>query len=513
MRCYICNRELSDNPTDATQCKAHGEHIIHNGIRGKLISKTILCEECGSKYSKEDAAFCKIFDAFIAALNDKLIPADHGKGNPKVLLGSLYDTPTDDAEAPNRPIQYKDGVVTPIEPYHKIEGNKITVYAEKNRIKQYINVLARELQKNGYDINAYTIEKVIDIHDQGYLAYYFSKGKDTFNADFKNGVVKIAAEYALDCGVEREELKDVIHINPDGTATFDCSKTEMFPFVPISVFDILFENGRYFFEDGYPSHSVKVFSTEYSDGHRFLYGYVDLFSTFQYYVILSKDYRGPEINKMYAQRLIPRIYEKPDVSHYRPKDLMIVIQDYKIDMSQCTGDSYQDKVRFVQEYIRKYPLQTYDFQQALHWARERVQQVVTSVLLKHMGTELPELIEQLLAHTAPARLMASLEELVTNLANEMDMYQLYSLIQTLGLSADIRCYRAICFDAVGGGVESHSQPDECVKFLNHSTKAVKEYTRAKFSHLNCFCHEPEVLWEDDRRVTKKEPAHVRSKRH
>jgi len=513
MRCYICNREISDNPTDATQCRTHGEHIIHNGIRGKLISKTILCEECGSKYSKEDAAFCKIFDAFIAALNDKLIPADHGKGNPIVLLGSLYDTPIDDAEAPNRPIQYKDGVVTPIEPYHKIEGNKITVYAEKNRIKQYINVLARELQKNGYDINAYTIEKVTDIHDQGYLAYYFSKGKDTFNADFKNGVVKIAAEYALDCGVEREELKDVIHINPDGTATFDCSKTEMFPFVPISVFDILFENGRYFFEDGYPSHSVKVFSTEYSDGHRFLYGYVDLFSTFQYYVILSKDYRGPEINKMYAQRLIPRIYEKPDVSHYRPKDLMIVIQDYKIDMSQCTGDSYQNKVRFVQEYIRKYPLQTYDFQQALHWARERVQQVVTSVLLKHIGTEHPELIEQLLAHAAPARLMASLEVLVTNLANEMDMYQLYSLIQTLGLSADIRCYRAICFDAVGGGVESHSQPDECVKFLNHSTKAVKEYTNAKFSHLNCFCHEPEVLWEDGRRGTKKEPTHVRSKRH
>lgn len=108
MRCYICNRELSDNPTDATQCKAHGEHIIHNGIRGKLISRKILCEECGLKYSKEDAAFCKIFDAFIAALNDRLIPADHGKGGSKILLGSLYDTPTDDAEAPNRPVQYKD---------------------------------------------------------------------------------------------------------------------------------------------------------------------------------------------------------------------------------------------------------------------------------------------------------------------------------------------------------------------------------------------------------------------
>lgn len=353
------------------------------------------------------------------------------------------------------------------------------------------------MQENGDDINAYTVEKITNIHDQGYLAYYFSKGNATFNNDFKNGVVKIATEYALNCGVEREELKDVIHINSDGTATFDCSKTAMFPFVPTSVFDVLFENGRYYFEDGYPSHSVKVFSTEYSDGHRFLYGYVDLFSTFQYYVILSKDNRGPEINKMYAQRLIPRIDEKPDVTHYRPKDLSIVIQEYKIDMSQCKGDSYQDTVDYVKEYIRKYPLQTYDFQQALHWAGERVQQVVTSLLLKHLDTDHPELIEKILSQTCPPRLLSSMEELVGKLTNEMDMTQVYTMIQSFEQCSDIRCYRAIGFDVLGVGVESHSQPDKSIEFSNHSTKAVKEYTNAKFSHLNCFCHEPESLWEDE----------------
>lgn len=495
MRCYICNREIAENPTSPTQCKAHGEHIIHNGIRGKLISRTILCEECGSKYSKEDAAFCKIFDAFIAALNDRLIPADHGKGGPKVILGSLYETPTDDVNAPHRPVQYKNGVVTPIEPYHKIEDNKITVYAEKHRINQYINVLAKKLQENGDDIKAYTVEKVTNIHDQGYLAYYFSKGNSTFNNDFKSGVVKIATEYALDCGVERSELKEVISINPDGTAAFDCSRTIMFPFVPTSNFDVLFENGRYCFEDGYPSHTVKVFSTDYSNGSRYLYGYVDLFSTFQYYVILSKDYKGPVINKMYAQRLIPRIDEKPDVTHYRPKELSIVIQEYKIDMSQYKGDSYQDTIKYVQEYIRRYPLQTYDFQQTLHWASERVQQVVTSLLLKHMGTEHPELIEKLLSQTCPVGLLASSEELVGKLTNGMQLSQVYEMIQSFEQIADIQSYRAICFYPEEG--ESHSQPDECIKFCNHSTKAVREYTNTKFSHLNCFCHEPEVLWGEE----------------
>lgn len=43
MRCYICNKELVENVTEANQCKSHGEHIIHNGIRGKLISNQILC--------------------------------------------------------------------------------------------------------------------------------------------------------------------------------------------------------------------------------------------------------------------------------------------------------------------------------------------------------------------------------------------------------------------------------------------------------------------------------------
>lgn len=85
MRCYFCNREISDNPTETTQCKSHRVHIMHNGIRRIMISKIILCANSGSKFSKEDAAFCKIFDAFIAAPIDHLIPADNGKNVVKAL--------------------------------------------------------------------------------------------------------------------------------------------------------------------------------------------------------------------------------------------------------------------------------------------------------------------------------------------------------------------------------------------------------------------------------------------
>ena len=140
MRCYICNKELVENVTEANQCKSHGEHIIHNGIRGKLISNQILCENCGCDYSRDDAAFCKIFAPFIAALKDRLIPADHGRDTLKTLSGSLFDNLDSKLDLPSRQVNIRGDVVTPVEPYYEIEDDVITVYADKCRIDQYINV-------------------------------------------------------------------------------------------------------------------------------------------------------------------------------------------------------------------------------------------------------------------------------------------------------------------------------------------------------------------------------------
>lgn len=49
--CYICGKQLSDNNSSET-VKRHKEHIIHNGLYGRLKSSNILCEQCGSAYSK-----------------------------------------------------------------------------------------------------------------------------------------------------------------------------------------------------------------------------------------------------------------------------------------------------------------------------------------------------------------------------------------------------------------------------------------------------------------------------
>lgn len=492
MRCYICNKELVENVTEANQCKSHGEHIIHNGIRGKLISNQILCENCGCNYSRDDAAFCKIFAPFIAALKDRLIPADHGRDTLKTLSGSLFDNLDSKLDLPSRQVNIKGDVVTPVEPYYEIEDDVITVYADKCRIDQYINVLAKQLKEDGKDIADYTVEKVTNIHDKGYLAYFFSKGNATFNDDFKQGIVKIAAEYALHCGVPRELLTEVLTIKEDGMASFDCKETKVFPFIPTSLFDVLFEDYRYFYEECYPSHTLRLFSTRYDNDTMALYCYVDLFSTFQYYVLLNGDYKGDEVNETYAQRLLK--VEKPDVSDCDPSDLDIFIREYGIDMSLCSATSYEDQLRYVQECIRKYPPQTYDLQDALKNASAKLQSLLMAALCKQkVSEELGNMLDELLGSAYGKNVVAQVEKQVAELTKNMNFADAMQTVNAFNESAKLEYYRKFGFDVIDGEATNFSIPDYSMKFLVEHKDVVEVYTNAKFSHLSCLCYKPETL--------------------
>ncbi len=492
MRCYICNKELVENVTSTDQCQAHGEHIIHNGIRGKLISSQILCKRCGSKYSKEDSSFCKIFAPFIAALKDRLISSDHGKDVPKTLPGSLFNNMTNTPYGLSRLVNVRNGVVTPVVPYHEIDGDKITVYAEKHRIDQYVNLLAKQLKAEGKDIASHIVEKVTDIHDKGYLAYFFSNGNATFNDDFKKGVVKIAAEYALHCGVPREQLTEVLTISEDGKATFNCMNNKIFPFIPTSLFDVLYEDYRYFYEEGYPSHTLRLFSTHYDNGTAALYCYLDLFSTFQFYVMLNGHYNGDEVNETYAQRLLKK--EKPNVSECDPSDLDIYIREYGIDMSQCAATTYESQLRYVQECIRKYPSQAYDLQGALKKACEKLQGIATVAQCKlKASARLENMLDGLWGTLYSKKVIAQVETQFRELAKKMDFYETMEMINAFTLSVKLENYRKFGFDVIDGKISNFSIPDESIKFFVTHKDVAKEYTNLKFSHLGCMCYKPETL--------------------
>ena len=492
MRCYVCNKEIVDNPTKTDECKAHGEHIIHNGIRGKLISRTILCEKCGCAYSKEDSNFCKIFDPFMAALSKRLIPADHGKDTDKVLKGSLFDSPTANMDDPSRKVTIKKGVAAPIEHYYERDGKTITLYAEKHRIDQYEKVVAKELSADGKDIANYAVNKVTDIHDKGYLAYYFSKDNATFNDDFKNGTVKIATEFALHCGIPREQLTSVLVINADGTGNIDSTNAKVIPFIPTTLFDCIFEDYRYVLEEGYPSHTLKLFSTVYDEGTTVLYCYIDLFSTFQYYVVLNEDYKGEDICKTYSQRLFPKLADKPDVSQYDPSDLDIIIREFGIDMAQCTATDYAGQLKYIQGCIQKYPTQTYNLQHSLNVACDRIQRMVTAYFVLNNGGKDEK--AKLLAHSMGYdKIPPSIESIIGTFLEKMDMADILLLSQAFSHSVEEQYYREFGFEVIEGDVMNYSQPDESMKVLDKCKPAAQEYTNAKFSHLSCLCYNPAAL--------------------
>lgn len=493
MRCYVCNREMIDKPTDASLCKAHGEHILHNGIRGKLISRTILCEECGGNYSKDDANFCRIFAPFVVALSDRMISADHGKTDGITLKGSIFKTPYIKESDGGIEVTAKNGEIIPIQPFFTMDRNEniIDVYAGKKRIKDYLNVLARELADKGDNIDNYTINKHTNIYDQGYLAFFFSKGNDNFNEHFKKGMVKIATEYALHCGMAREVLTEVISIDDKGKATINYKEAKLIPFIPTTLFDLLFEGYRYLFEDGYPSHMLKLFTTKYHDGKTRLYCYLDLFSTFQYYVLLNDDYKGKGISETYAQRLIPN-RQRPDVRYYSPKDLCIVIQEYKIDKSELQGKSNEEKIKYVQTYINKYPLEAYDLQAALASAVERITKVVMAYCVKSLETPDLEMWKDLLS-TWGLNDMPAINSILDTYCKDAQFTDLRKLNQVFSESIKPEYYRKCGFEIIEDEIISYSHPDESLNILYEHMVAAKKYTFEKFSHLICLCYEPSKL--------------------
>ena len=208
-------------------------------------------------------------------------------------------------------------------------------------------MLAKELADKGDNIEHYTIEQHTDIHDLGYLAYYFSKGNDNFNEDFKKGMVKIATEYAIHCGIDREVLTEVISIDDKGKGTIDYDKAKLTPFIPTTLFDILYEDYRYLFEDGYPSHMLKLFTSKYNDGKTRLYCYLDLFSTFQYYVLLSdKLSKQPPVYENYIQTLQKMERTEPEINVFDPKEIMILADQYGVEPTM-NPDEFSKRIKIA----------------------------------------------------------------------------------------------------------------------------------------------------------------------
>ena len=309
--CYLCGYPLSDNPS-LNEVLPHSEHIIHNGIGGKLRTKKILCQKCGGSFSTEDSNFVALFSGFYDLMYPYLFRKDHGSKERKKLYGFLYNNGLDNIP---QEVYAKNGQVYPRNPYYVIDEEKenIQIYAAPSRLKDFEKQIRNKCPKYSNYRSVY----ISDISGLGELALFFSEGNNSFNEDFKNGIVKIAIEFALYNNIDRQDMPLALKFYENGSSKIDCYNTPVIPFCPQSSSSLYVEMVEDVVDDNYPSHIIRLFSQKY-DNRNALICYVCLFSTFKYYVILNNNYERKEIDEIYAQRILKiRNGIKYSVSQYK----------------------------------------------------------------------------------------------------------------------------------------------------------------------------------------------------
>ncbi|MDE6706637.1 MAG: hypothetical protein K2K06_01165, partial [Oscillospiraceae bacterium] len=142
---------------------------------------------------------------------------------------------------------------------------------------------------------------------------------------FKQGLSKIAFNYAVHKGISLR-LLDGVFDYPNRTFK---EKPIVIPFVPLSIFDYIME----FCPNNKIHHLVNIFNVK-----NVLYAYIDLFNTFQYYVILSTCYNSEDIDDGFTNiveannHLDDELLDSLTPCDY--KDMGIIAYQYGIDISK-----------------------------------------------------------------------------------------------------------------------------------------------------------------------------------
>lgn len=239
--CVYCGKVITERSR---------EHIIQNAIGGLYESEDICCPDCNHYISKYiDAPFTKTFNAIISRIenftktnNKKSKPVYTGKA---AYNGKIYDV--------------------------LMKAGKVISCPELSK------ELKCDISKLNFEIFSYDFP--ID------------------NTSFKIGLSKIAFNFALDKGIGLDVLKDGLHVKVTENGIEDISfRYPVIPFVPLNPMDRHIELNT----------SMELYHNLilFSQGEM-LWCYIDLFNTFQYYVLLTDKWdQNISIHETYRKRLI-----------------------------------------------------------------------------------------------------------------------------------------------------------------------------------------------------------------
>lgn len=353
--CYCCDEPL-------TKQNDHKEHIIQNAIGGKLSSYGILCRECGELLGFEiDIPFSKNFE-FLSNLID--IKRDRA-GKPSPFLSSVS------IDGKEIKCMLKSGKLYPSDPY--IDEACKKVYCSIETKRNLVNI---------YNECEYEYITELDI-------FKLKLDQPSNEEAFHRGLIKIAVEFALLKGIKIEHMEKSFN----NTKKRFLTQNNIIPYYPLSKFEGVIESIRWSFEnvpyhvcDGkticnsvFPTNSIKLFSCA-----NFLFCYINIFSVYENYVLLSDRYRGKEISEWYFESVC-RLSSLPisyNLSSENPKDIMIASEHlnrsiesilYEIQAKKANGEeaiiSKEEKPIYKKDMAHHYRCIANDILAALNYKR------------------------------------------------------------------------------------------------------------------------------------------------
>lgn len=400
-KCYICDRELVDRPADFVQNEskykglpiAHEEHIIQNAIYGRLKSSNILCEECGSKLGGQiDSDFCSLFTSFTERLKPILASKDHGSNSfQKSLNGYLYKI-----DGSKLDVKIKGGKVVPLKPdYEYVQAkNLVNIFATKKVAKEYQHKAISDLKKRGINTKKLKIKIIDDLSGYGSVGFHFSEGVANFNDKFKMGFNKIAMGYAMSKGINRNSVPRIFDVNSSEIIFTN----NVIPFYPFGALELAIESFRAVIEDGYPTHTLILFTESYTTSKK-LICYIDLFSTFQYYVVLNDKYNGDDILEHYSQTILKQELPELNIRANRWKHLLIIAHELGVSQNELSGKTIEEIYVFLEtKKNQRVVSYTKDLVKYFHAATNRVTQNImlkNAAYFNHLEEDEKQIVESM----------------------------------------------------------------------------------------------------------------------
>lgn len=272
LKCIYCAKQINKENRSK-------EHIIQNALGGLYESTKICCNECNNIVERSiDNSYCSIFSPITTQLpnmkktNKSAMPSSRGI--------AIYGG---DSRL-----------------YEVIIKNKRVIDCIELKRK-----LKRDLTKKDY--------KEFKI-----IYYKF----DLTNKIFISGISKIAFNYAIAEDIPFSKIRHNLSVCKDGDIVKEIKFTsQVIPFMPLNYFDTFLELETKM--ELY--HHLILFS--FND---YLICYIDLFNTFQFYVVLTDTWDGEVIYKSYFQVLEKIDRTTPEIQVYRPKHIMTLSKIYNI---------------------------------------------------------------------------------------------------------------------------------------------------------------------------------------